>query len=196
MIGRIHGVLLSKQSPEILVDVNGVGYELEIPLSSLDKLPETGQIVTLVTHLQITENSRTLFGFTQPGQRQLFRSLLKISGVGGKMALAILSAMSPEEFSAAIQLADVTTLIKIPGVGKKTAERLVIELRDKVETTILSVSSDIPVALSAPLEARHALESLGYKAMEAERLVKQVAEQDMSTEAIIRAALQQAGGKR
>lgn len=196
MIGRIHGTLLSKQPPEILVDVNGVGYELEIPLSLLGDLPEIGKVVTLVTHLQITENSHTLFGFTQPGQRQLFRSLLKISGVGGKLALAILSGMSPMEFSAAIQLADVTALTKIPGVGKKTAERLVIELRDKIETTTLSASVGSPAVISAPMEARHALESLGYKAAEAERLIKQVADQDMSTEAIIRAALQQAGGKR
>ncbi len=197
MIGRLQGVLLTKQPPEILVDVNGVGYEVEVPLSLFGELPDTGQQVTLVTHLQITENSHSLYGFIQAGQRQLFRSLLKISGVGAKMALAILSGMNPAEFTSAIQAGDVTGLTRIPGVGKKTAERLVMELRDKLadsETAGVQAGT-VSGSAGAKAEARHALEALGYKPVEAERLIKHVADDEMPAEAIIRAALQQAGGR-
>ncbi len=196
MIGRLQGLLVYKQPPEVMVDVNGVGYEIEVPLSLFGELPETGQPVTLITHLQITENSHSLYGFIQPGQRQLFRSLLKISGVGSKMALGILSGMNPAEFTAAIQAADVTALTRIPGVGKKTAERLVMELRDKLgESDSVATGSVMAASGGAQAEARNALEGLGYKAAEAERLIKSVPGDDLSTEALIRAALQQAGKK-
>ena len=194
MIGRLQGLLIHKQPPEVIIDVNGVGYEIEVPLSLFGELPETGQSVTLITHLQITENSHSLYGFIQPGQRQLFRSLLKISGVGSKMALGILSGMNPAEFAGAIQAADVTALTRIPGVGKKTAERLVMELRDKLgesDTTVTGGVSPLPAGSQA--EARNALEGLGYKPAEAERLIKNVPDDELSTEALIRAALQQAG---
>lgn len=196
MIGRIQGKLLDKQPPGILVDVNGVGYELEVPLSLFGDLPDSGQPVTLITHLQITENSHSLYGFLSAGQRQLFRNLLKISGVGAKMALAILSGMNPAEFSAAVQAGDVTGLTRIPGVGKKTAERLVMELRDKLGDADVGVSTPGGSSSGGPqAEARRALEALGYKPVEAERLIKAVAEPDMGTEGMIRAALQQAGKK-
>lgn len=195
MIGRLQGVLVYKQPPEVMVDVNGVGYEVEVPLSLFGELPETGQPVTLITHLQITENSHSLYGFMQPGQRQLFRSLLKISGVGAKMALAILSGMNPAEFTAAVQAADVTALTRISGIGKKTAERLVMELRDKLGDSDIAVTGVTPIAAGPQAEARNALEGLGYKPVEAERLIKSVADDGLSTEALIRAALQQAGKK-
>lgn len=196
MISRLQGLLVHKQPPDVMVDVNGVGYELEVPLSLFGELPETGQPVTLITHLQITENSHSLYGFMQPGQRQLFRSLLKISGVGAKMALAILSGMNPAEFTGAIQAADVTALTRIPGVGKKTAERLVMELRDKLGDSDAMVTGTLtPVPAGAEADARNALEGLGYKPAEAERLVKNVSGDDLSAEALIRAALQQAGKK-
>ncbi len=196
MIGRLYGVLLSKQPPEILVDVNGVGYEVEVPLSLFGELPDAGQQVTLVIHQQITENSHNLYGFIQPGQRQLFRSLLKISGVGAKMALAILSGMNPAEFTGAIQAADVTALTRISGVGKKTAERLVMELRDKLGDSEVAGSPGLTATVAGPrAEARHALEALGYKPVEAQALIKHVANDEMTAEAIIRAALQQAGSR-
>ncbi len=197
MIGRLQGTLLSKQPPEILVDVNGVGYEVEVPLSLFGELPDTGQPVTLVTHLQISESQHSLYGFTQSGQRQLFRNLLKISGVGAKMALAILSGMNPLEFTAAVQAGDITSLTRISGVGKKTAERLVMELRDKLGDGTDFGSGFMPTGQQAPTgplaEARNALQGLGYKPVEADRLINSVATETMSTEAIIRAALQQAG---
>jgi len=196
MIGQLQGVLLSKQPPEVLVDVNGVGYEVEVPLSLFGDLPETGQAVILVTHLQITENSHSLYGFTKPEQRQLFRQLLKVSGVGAKMALAILSGMNPMEFTVAVQSADVTALTRISGVGKKTAERLVMELRDKLGEHFATSNIETATLITgSKSEASNALQALGYKPAEAERLIKLVATEDMPTEAIIRAALQQAGSR-
>ena len=128
MIGRLSGTVIDKQAPGLIVDCHGVGYEVETPMSTFLELPAEGEPVTLLTHLIVREDSHTLFGFATGAEKQLFRALLRISGVGAKMALAILSAMTPGDFQRCVEYEDATTLTKIPGVGKKTAERLIIEM--------------------------------------------------------------------
>ena len=161
------------------------------------ELPDVGAELTLIIHHHISEATQSLFGFTHVSQRELFRSLLKVSGVGAKMGLAILSGMPAAQFVQAINLADVTALTKISGVGKKTAERLVVELRDKLGDSDVTLSDSFTehVQVRADDEAVAALQSLGYKAMEAERLIRSVAQDDMDTASLIKAALQQAGAR-
>ena len=195
MIGRLQGTLVSKQPSMLLVDVHGVGYEVEAPLSTMFDLPATGQSVTLLIHTVVREDAFLLYGFLRETERSLFRSLLKISGVGAKMALAILSGMSAQEFSDAVQRNDVSTLIRLPGIGRKTAERLIIELRDRLGGLD---GATVPSATGAigrnPLdEAITALEALGYKPVEAARMAKAVPESaTLEAGEIIRAALKQA----
>lgn len=200
MIGRLQGILIEKQPPEILLDVNGVGYELLLPMTSFYALPETGASATLFTHMVVREDAHLLFGFMQKRDRTLFRELIKTNGVGPKLALAILSAMSVDEFSYAIEREELSKLVKIPGVGKKTAERLLVELKGKFKDVkphfFVDNVADLPNA--QPLdddpasEAVAALISLGYKAPEAEKMVKRVAQAGMSSEMLIRDALKSA----
>ncbi|OOF56908.1 Holliday junction branch migration protein RuvA [Rodentibacter myodis] len=203
MIGRLKGILLEKQPPEILLDVQGVGYELLLPMTSFYNLPDIGQETTLFTHLVVREDAHLLFGFAQKTDRTLFRELIKTNGVGPKLALAILSAMSVEQFAYAIEREELSKLTKIPGVGKKTAERLLVELKGKfkgikqsdffIESTHISTTSlAVPQQESAVDEAVAALIALGYKPTDAEKMVKRVAKSEMGSEQLIREALKAA----
>ncbi|QEE23808.1 Holliday junction branch migration protein RuvA [Rhodanobacter glycinis] len=198
MIGRLRGTLLSKQPPALLVEVGGVGYEVEAPMSTIYDLPGIGQEVILLTHHAVKEDSVALYGFLREGERVLFRNLLKVSGIGAKIALAVLSGVSTEHFARLVQAGDVVALTKIPGIGKKTAERIVVELRDRVEgmATNLPGASGMPAGapLDAAGEATVALQQLGYKPVEVTRLVQKVAADGDSAETIIRKALRAALG--
>ncbi len=192
MIARLAGILLVKSPPLMLIDVNGVGYEVEAPLGVFSELPENGKPVTLLIHHQFSQDSQTLYGFASSSEREVFRKLLKISGIGARLALTILSGASAAELARFVATGDVAALTRLPGIGRKTAERIIIELRDKL--TGLSIGGLSPVG--APLgtdpvsEAGHALASLGYKAVEVSRMISAVAEAGMDAEAIIRKALQ------
>ena len=194
MIGRLRGRILSKQPPFLLLDINGVGYEIEAPMSTFYVLPHGDEAVTLHTHLSVREDAHVLYGFARENDRTLFRALLKVSGVGGKMALGVLSGMTAEEFSQAVQSGDIAGLTRLPGVGKKTAERLVIEMRDKLDKVsggggdaVVMIAGGGPAA--ADQDAVSALIALGYRPPEASRMVSKVFQEGMDTEAIIRAAL-------
>ncbi len=191
MIGRLKGVLAAKQPPWLLVDVGGVGYELQAPMSTIFDLPETGREVVLFTHHAVKEDSVALYGFLRESERTLFRAIQKVTGIGAKIALAVLSGASVDEFARLVQTGDIAALTRIPGIGKKTAERIVVELRDRVDGMALAAPG-----LSAgagprdPLsEATIALQQLGYKPVEVARLVKEAAQADDSAENIIRKAL-------
>ncbi|OBW92480.1 Holliday junction ATP-dependent DNA helicase RuvA [Gallibacterium salpingitidis] len=204
MIGHLRGILLEKSPPEILLDVNGVGYELLLPMTSFYHLPEINMETTLYTHLVVREDAHLLFGFYQKQDRTLFRELIKTNGVGPKLALAILSAMSVSEFAYAIEHEELSKLVKIPGVGKKTAERLLVELKGKfkqypqedffVEKKVgATMDEPIVMAESSPVDdAISALVALGYKPTEAEKMVKRVAQPDLNSEQLIREALKNA----
>jgi holliday junction DNA helicase RuvA len=196
MIGFLKGRLAAKLPPTLLVDVNGVGYELEAPMSTFYGLPATGEAVALFTHLVIREDAHVLFGFGTEGERRLFRSLLKISGVGPKIALGILSGASVDEFLRTIQAEDVAMLTRIPGIGRKTAERVIIEMRDSVQKLSAPAAAGNPLtagaAQSPQSEAYGALIALGYKPPEAARLLKNADEPGLSTTEIIRRALKSA----
>ncbi len=196
MIGRISGILLHKEPPVILVDVGGVGYEIEAPLSVFYDLPKTGETVTLITHHLVREDAQILYGFTKESHRQLFRDLLKVSGIGAKSALAILSVMTAGEFATAIHHGDVATLVKIPGIGKKTAERLIVEMRDRLKSMAPTAETTPQApAPSAEMEATGALQALGFKPVEAEKMIKQVSTGKQTAEELIRLALQNQGRK-
>ena len=194
MIGSIRGRLTLKQAPQLIIECGGVGYEIEAPMSTFLELPGIGADVFLNTHLLVREDAQVLFGFSTTAEKHLFRTLLKISGVGAKMGLAILSGMSVEGFARCVQHEDTATLVKIPGVGKKTAERLIIEMRDRVleapggQPTAVSVNG----AQDARGEAFDALVALGYKPAEVKRLIGKLETDDLSAEDIIRSALKQA----
>ena len=198
MIGRISGTLLSKTPPYILVDVQGVGYELEAPISAFARLPDIGQRVTLHTHLIVREDAHVLCGFISEEERRLFRFLIKVNSVGAKLALGILSGMSAQDFVRCVQERDSAALTRLPGVGKKTAERLIIEMRDRLEdmdVPAAPVSRGSEVTLSANdacRDAISALVSLGYKPQEASRLLQRVNTEGQDSEAIIKAALKAA----
>ena len=192
MIGRIKGVVLSKQAPDLLLDVQGVGYELLVPLNTFFEVPGIGETVTLHTHFVVREDAQQLYGFSQLEERVLFRHLIKVNGVGPKMALAILSGMSVKEFSRCVQRDEVATLVKIPGVGKKTAERLLIEMRDKISSIADDSSEPVTeqVTQDISLEAESALTALGYRPQDAAKMVNRVAgEHITNAEQLIRAAL-------
>jgi holliday junction DNA helicase RuvA len=196
MIGSLAGVLVSKSPPHLLLEVAGVGYELEAPMSTFYSLPAPGERTRLLTHLVVREDAHALYGFATLEERTLFRSLLRISGVGPRIALAILSGMSGSAFAQAVRAQDTSALTRIPGVGRKTAERLIIEMRDRLEAP----ESATPVEMSArgagahEVEAYSALLALGYKPQEATRLLKglEVLDGTLSTEELIRRALQSA----
>ena len=194
MIGRLHGLLLRKEPPALLVDVGGVGYELEAPMTTFYELPAVGEQITLYTHLVVREDAHLLYGFAREAQRRLFRDLLKVNGVGPRVALAVLSGLSDEEFTRCVAEEDITRLTKVPGIGRKTAERLVIEMRDKLPKDVplpaIHATADGPVAPADPVsEAVSALVSLGYKPNEASRAVRGIASKGLSAEEIIRQAL-------
>ncbi|MCW4151840.1 Holliday junction branch migration protein RuvA [Halomonas sp. 18H] len=197
MIGRLRGTLLEKQPPWLMVDVGGVGYELEASMTTLVALPGCGEEVSLHTHLTIRDDAHLLFGFAREQERALFRALIKVNGVGPKLALAILSGMDEDAFIRCVMDDDIKALTRLPGVGRKTAERLVIEMRDRFphwqdETAVNAQSPGVtphPASASNPLaDAEAALVSLGYKATEASRMLSGL-EEEASTEAMIKAAL-------
>lgn len=197
MIGLLRGKILARQPPSLLLEVHGVGYEVEAPMSTFYDLPDGDQEVVLYTHMMVRDDAHSLFGFIRETDRALFRSLLKVNGVGGKMALAILSGMSTDEFTLFIQSADVKGLCRLPGVGKKTAERLIIEMRDRLDKieagAVAMTTASAGQSRSADGDAVSALIALGYKPPEASRMVSAVFEADMDTETAIRAALQNKG---
>jgi Holliday junction DNA helicase RuvA len=171
VIGRITGILVEKNFPQIVVSCSGVGYEINVPMSTFYPLPRTGEEVTLLTHLVVREDAHLLYGFLTAAEREAFRQLLKISGVGPKVALSVLSGLSVEDLAAAVRAEDAARLTKIPGIGKKTAERLVLELRDKLPKTALASRSD---ASGASADVMNALLGLGYNEREAQAAVKQL----------------------
>jgi holliday junction DNA helicase RuvA len=197
MIGFLKGRLAAKQPPMLLVDVNGVGYELEAPMSTFYGLPATGEPVALFTHLVVREDAHILFGFGSDGERRLFRALLKVSGVGPKIALGVLSGASVDDFLRTIEAEDVAMLTRIPGIGRKTAERIIIEMRDSVQKLSMpTLGGTNPLASAATLtpqsEAFSALIALGYKPPEVTRLLKSADEPGLTTTEIIRRALKSA----
>ena len=196
MIGFLKGRLALKQPPALMVDVNGVGYELEAPMSTFYGLPSVGEPVALFTHLVVREDAHILFGFGTDGERRLFRGLLKISGVGPKIALGILSGASVEDFLSIVEAEDTAMLTRIPGIGRKTAERVIIEMRDSVQKLTAPLPVGSAPAGASPLspqgEAFAALIALGYKPPEATRLLKAADEPGLSTTEMIRRALRSA----
>ncbi|MDH3326609.1 MAG: Holliday junction branch migration protein RuvA [Gammaproteobacteria bacterium] len=197
MIGRLKGEIIYKKPPQILIDVNGVGYEVEAPMTTFYELPEAGQNAILLTHMIVREDAQLLYGFATDGEREMFRHLIKINGVGPKLALTILSGISSAELARCVSDHDVISLVKLPGVGKKTAERLIIELADKlklfpqIEKAPPDQSGGATIARVNPLlEAESALISLGYKAQEASRMIKAIDSKGLSSEQVIRLALQ------
>ncbi|NKF24178.1 Holliday junction branch migration protein RuvA [Solimonas marina] len=192
MIGRISGKLVLKQPPLLLVDVGGVGYEIEAPMSTFYKLPPLGEAVTLQTHLTVREDAHLLFGFATATEKVLFRELIKVSGVGPKLALTVLSGVSVEDFWNTVRAGDVARLTKLPGVGRKTAERLVIEMRDKAGAEGDGGGIKLVADASALGEAKSALEALGYKPAEIQRFTQAVYKDGMTTEQIIQEALKRA----
>ncbi|WP_068545061.1 Holliday junction branch migration protein RuvA [Thalassotalea crassostreae] len=204
MIGRLRGILVEKQAPEILIECNGIGYEVTLPMTSFYHLPQLEQETIIYTHFVVREDAQLLYGFANPTERKLFRLLIKVNGVGPKLALAILSNMSAGQFVHCVNLDDVATIVKIPGVGKKTAERLLIEMRDRLKdwgndiatpmTDTISVDNQAEeakfvIASSNKDDAITALVSLGYKPAQADKAVKAVYKQDLSSEELIRDAL-------
>ena len=193
MIGRLHGVIIEKQAPDLLLDVQGVGYELLVSLNTFFAVPNIGESITLHTHFVVREDAQQLYGFAELGERTLFRHLIKVNGVGPKMALAILSGMSASEFALSVQNNDVATLVKLPGVGKKTAERLVIEMRDRLSDIDAGVSQGNMTTVAQPgiaEEAESALIALGYKPQDAAKMVSRAESSEITTaEQLIRAAL-------
>ena len=191
MIVRLEGKLLDKQTPCALIDVNGVGYEVNVSLNTLVSLPEIGANLELLTHFVVREDAQTLYGFISSRERELFRALIKVNAVGPKMALGILSGMTVDEFSIAVVSEDIGLLVKLPGVGKKTAERLVIEMRDIVDSVGLTSAIDSNDAnKDVRLEAEGALISLGYKQQDVSKIMNKLDLNSVSTaEDIIRLAL-------
>ena len=196
MISRLAGTLLEIDPPNLVVDCGGVGYEVEAPTSVFDTLPQIGQPVELRTHLQVSQDAQTLYGFSSLAERTLFRQLLKVSGIGAKLALTILSGASGEELARYVADGDVASLTRLPGIGKKTAEHIIIEMRDKLEAMpalpagVAVGASSGATATGAAAEAASALKALGYKPAEVQRMVREAAGPDLNAEDIIRKALQ------
>lgn len=204
MIGRLRGLLVDKQAPEILLECAGVGYEVTLPMTSFYHLPQLGQEAIIYTHFAVREDAQQLYGFANQTERKLFRLLIKVNGVGPKLALAILSNMSAGQFVHCVNLNDVTTIVKIPGVGKKTAERLLIEMRDRLKDWGQDIAT--PVTDGFPMDeitpesslltinnnkddAVTALVSLGYKQVQADKAIRAIYRDESSSEDLIRDAL-------
>jgi Holliday junction DNA helicase RuvA len=202
MIGRLRGNILEKQPPLVLLEANGVGYEVHMPMTCFYELPELGQEAIVFTQFVVREDAQLLYGFNDKQERALFRELIKVNGVGPKLALAILSGMSAQQFVSAVEREEITTLVKLPGVGKKTAERLVVEMKDRfkgLNGDLFNNSSEItlPTAaqaaeVDAEAEAASALVALGYKPQEASRMVSKIAKPGADCETLIRDALRAA----
>jgi Holliday junction DNA helicase RuvA len=197
VIGRLRGSLAEKQPPHVIIDVNGVGYELEVPMTTLYRLPSLGELVTLHTHLVVREDAHLLYGFFEKRERELFRELIRLNGVGPKLALALMSGFEVDELVRCVQAQDASALVKIPGVGKKTAERLLVELKDRFKAweslpsiaPLVMEATDGKAVITAETDAVSALVSLGFKPQEASRAVSAVAEEGLSSEDLIRRAL-------
>ncbi|MBU3022447.1 Holliday junction branch migration protein RuvA [Aestuariibacter sp. A3R04] len=204
MIGRIEGRLLEKQPPEVLIDVNGIGYEIQMPMTSFYQLPAVGENVAVYTHFVVREDAQLLFGFADKMERGLFRELIKANGVGPKLGLTILSGMSAAQFLNSVRSEDVSALVSLPGIGKKTAERLVVELKDRLAKFGKQEAVYIPLDMAKPNrdtivplndareEAQSALIALGYKPVQASKLVTSVYQDGMESESLIREALKAA----
>jgi Holliday junction DNA helicase RuvA len=199
MIGFLRGKLVTKQPPQLVVDVGGIGYELDAPMSTFYNLPAIGSELSLFTHLVVREDAHILFGFGSDRERRLFRELLKVSGVGPKLALGLLSGISVDSFLLCIEAGDADTLVKVPGVGRKTAERLIVEMRDRAkafgEITFTAANTTLggqAASNGAQAEAFSALVALGYKPAEITRLLKSVDVSVTTTEELIRHALKAA----
>ena len=201
MIGRLRGTLIEKQPPELLIEVGGIGYEVQMPMSCFYELPNIGEEAIIYTHFVVREDAQLLYGFNTVSERALFREVIKANGVGPKMGLGILSGMTASQFVSSVEREDISTLVKLPGVGKKTAERLVVEMKDRLKGW---GAGDLftPATDAAPIDSRpnvqeqgaedeavSALLSLGYKAPQAAKVVSQVAKQGMTSEQLIREAL-------
>ncbi|NQY27435.1 MAG: Holliday junction branch migration protein RuvA [Piscirickettsiaceae bacterium] len=194
MIGRLRGIILEKQAPNLVLDVQGVGYEVAAPMSTFIHLPAINEEASLFTHLIVREDAQLLYGFATIRERLLFRSLLKVNGVGAKLALTILSGSDVDEFARSVQEGDAVSLTRLPGVGKKTAERLIIEMRDRLKDISGAMGLKPVVSPAAKLagakdEAAEALVSLGYKPAEAEKMIRSLDTDGLSTEQIIKQAL-------
>jgi Holliday junction DNA helicase RuvA len=190
MIGAVHGRIASKTPPQLTVDVGGLGYELEVPMSTFFHLPPVGAEVRLLTHLVVREDAHVLYAFATEEERRLFRSLIRVSGVGPKIALALLSGLSVAAFARCVQSEDVAALTRVPGVGRKTAERLIVEMRDRLAPPPPAGAAAVPASDSPEGEAYGALVALGYRPAEATRLLKTVEPGTYTTEELIRRALQ------
>jgi Holliday junction DNA helicase RuvA len=197
MIGKLRGIILEKQPPQLLLEVNGIGYEIDASMNTFYQLPEVGLEVTLYTHFVVREDAQHLYGFFALSERTLFRTLLKVNGVGPRLALTILSSLSTDDFIRCIANNDTASLTRVPGIGKKTAERLLVEMRDKVSGFETGVPLSLPQA-NAPASRRQitqdalsALIALGYKPPEASRMVAKVDDGNLTSEEIIRQALRE-----
>jgi len=190
MIGSLRGRIASKTPPQLTVDVGGLGYELEAPMSTFFHLPAVGEEVRLLTHLVVREDAHVLYGFATEDERRLFRSLIKVSGVGPKIALALLSGISVSAFAQCVLNEDISALTRVPGVGRKTAERLIVEMRDRLAAPQATPGAPLAAPARAEGEAYGALVALGYRPAEAARLLKAVGPGTHSTEELIRRALQ------
>ena len=202
MIGRLQGTILEKQPPDLLIDVGGVGYEVQLPLTSFYQLPAPGAEAVIYTHFVVREDAQLLYGFSSVAERSLFRQLIKANGIGPKMALTILSGLTASQFVRCVQANDISTLVKLPGVGKKTAERLLVEMRDRLKDWGIAPNTPVTDGLvlqddeaifspeqSAEQDAASALVSLGYSQLQADKAVQKVKQSGMSSEQLIKAAL-------
>lgn len=205
MIGRLRGIIIDKQPPEVLIEVNGVGYEVSMPMTCFYELPDNGQEAIILTHFVVREDAQLLYGFNNQRERALFRELIKVNGVGPKLALAILSGMSASQFVAAVEQGEIKTLVKLPGVGTKTAERLIVEMKDRLKrfdsellnyvqehNTVNHTISDSTMQNQVENEAISALITLGYKPQEASKIINRVLKPDMNCETLIKEALKSA----
>jgi len=201
VIGRLRGTLAEKQPPHLILDVNGLGYELEVPMTTLYRLPSVGEPLTLHTHLVVREDAQLLYGFYGKRERDFFRELIRLNGVGPKLALALMSSLEVDELVRCVQSQDTSALTKVPGVGKKTAERLLVELKDRFKAweTVPAMFALVPnqpggpdapaPAITAESDAISALVSLGYKPQEASKAITSIKEKGLSSEDLIRRAL-------
>lgn len=201
MIGRLRGLIIEKQPPKVLIEVVGVGYEVFMPMTCFYELPDNGKEVIVLTHFAVREDAQILYGFNHEQERELFRELIKVNGVGPKLALAILSGMSAQQFISAVEQGEIKTLVKLPGVGTKTAERLIVEMKDRLKRFGEDLSTTSSIISSSDLkkssnqiesEAVSALIALGYKPQEASRIISKVIKPEMDSETLIREALKSA----
>ncbi len=189
MIGHLKGTLVSRRPPQLVLEVAGVGYELEAPMSTFYRLPEIGQSLTLLTHLLVREDAQLLYGFATEAERSLFRNLLKVSGVGARIALGILSGISVEGFRRSVFERDIASLTRIPGIGRKTAERLMVEMADRLDPKETDTHSQEGAGAEAEAEAHGALLALGYRPAEVRRLLAKLDASELNSEQLIREAL-------